>query len=626
MPGSALRQDQAGRSRMGGVENIKEAVRLTWRAAPRLLVVTAIVPAALALLAAVQLVLVRRFTAVLLEHAGANDPGDAVRQLALPAALVVGSLAVMVVLTDVERLLQELLTERVRVASARRTHQAIGRLDLIDFEYPEIHDRIYRAAGSDYRPAQIVRSLTSIFAIALRTVALVVMIIAIAPLLLPFLIALSLPVLIVAKLMAGQRFRFMFQMTPLERRRLYFSRMLIAREPAAENRAFGLAPHFGEQFDRLSQERDRELASTLRRQWHSMVIGQVAFVLLSGATLLTLGWLFSSGRADAASLLTAGFGVAQIAGQIGGLGVSMTDLAESSMFLRDQRDFLELLEHTAKTRPSGPEGGRLETLRVQEASFTYPSRQEPALSNVSMTIESGEIVALVGINGSGKTTFGKLIGLLYRPTSGSITWNGVDSGALDIEATRRRITTVFQDFQTYSETIRDSVAFGDMEGDPDDDRVAESLRAAGFDDGELDLNLFIGPEVDGGTSLSVGQRQRLAIARALYRRADLLILDEPTSSVDARTEHDLLRSLRVRGQTTVLISHRLANVSRADAIYVFDAGRIVESGDHETLMAKGGIYRDLYLLQASLYDDQSIAALSSFDPAVGAGDGDRGRS
>lgn len=605
---------------MGAVDNLKEAVRLTWRAASGLLTVTAIVPAALALLVALQLALVGRFTSILMDQAGVSDPGAAVRELALPAALVVGSLALMMVLTDVQRLLQEVLTERVRVASACRMHQAIGRLDLVDYDSPEIHDRIHRAASSDYRPAQVTRSLVAIFAIALRTAALVVMIVAIAPLLLPLLIALSLPVLIVARLTASHRFKFMFQMTPLERRRLYFSRMLIGRAPAAENRAFGLGPHFTQQFERLSQERHGELTASLRRQWHNMVMGQIAFVLVAGSTLLALGWLLSSGRADAPQLLTAAFGVAQVAGQIGGLGISMTELAESGLFLQDQRDFIEELEHSTKGDPKGPDGGRLETLRVTDASFTYPSRQEPALTEVSMTIRSGEIVALVGRNGSGKTTLGKVLGLLYTPASGSVQWNGLDTDAIDVTATRRRITTVFQDFQTYSETIRDSVVYGDIEGGFDDDKVAESLRSAGFADGEFDLDLFIGPEMDGGTALSLGQQQRLAIARALYRNADLLILDEPTSSVDAQTEHGLLRGLRSRGQTTVLISHRLANVATADSIYVFDAGRIVESGDHETLMAQGGIYRDLYLLQASLYDDQSGGASISFGPTFGDAD------
>jgi hypothetical protein len=148
------------RPRMGAAENLREAIRLTWRAAPKLLIVTVAVPAAIALVAAAQLLLVREFTAALLGEAAAGDPGDTVRQLMLPAALIVGSLAIMMVLTDVQRLLQELLTERVRLASARRMHQAIGQLDLVDYDVPEIHDRIHRASTSDFRPAQVVRDRT----------------------------------------------------------------------------------------------------------------------------------------------------------------------------------------------------------------------------------------------------------------------------------------------------------------------------------------------------------------------------------------------------------------------------------------------------------------------------------
>ncbi|MBX6723911.1 MAG: ABC transporter ATP-binding protein, partial [Dactylosporangium sp.] len=176
-----------------------------------------------------------------------------------------------------------------------------------------------------------------------------------------------------------------------------------------------------------------------------------------------------------------------------------------------------------------------------------------------------------------------------------------ECGALGHAALRRRIATVFQDYQTYAESIRDNVAFGAVDQPVDDDRIAWALKAAGFAEQELDLDRMLGPEHEGGTDLSGGQQQRLAIARALYRDADLLILDEPMSALDARAEHTLLAELRTMRRTTVLVSHRLANVAEADLILVFGAGRVIEEGTHEELMAHNGVYRELYQLQANLY-------------------------
>ncbi|MCD0453341.1 ATP-binding cassette domain-containing protein [Actinocorallia sp. API 0066] len=223
------------------------------------------------------------------------------------------------------------------------------------------------------------------------------------------------------------------------------------------------------------------------------------------------------------------------------------------------------------------------------------------MEQVDLTIERGQIVALVGPNGSGKTTLAKILAALYAPATGTIHWNGIDAARFDPAHLRSRIAAVFQDFQSFSETIAENVAFGDLDRETDRDRIGELLEIVGFAAGELDLDQLIGPEHDGGTALSGGQAQRLAIARALYRDADLLILDEPTSALDARSEHGLLAALRAMGRTTILISHRLANVAESDRILVFAEGRIIESGTHADLMTGAGVYRELYSLQADLY-------------------------
>jgi ATP-binding cassette subfamily B protein len=575
---------------------VSEGVRLCRRAAPRLTLVAVAVPLLQSALLGAQLLILHNFAGALLSaHA---DRGALLAALAAPALLIVATLVALAVLDNAQTIVRELLTERVRQDAARRMHAAIAALDLVDFDYPETHDRVLRAATTDFRPAQVVRALTTLAAMLLRGAVLAAFVVTLVPLLVPLLLVPAVPVLLVARALAGDRHRLTNRLTPLERRRLYFNRLLTAREPAAEVRAFGLGAYLSARFDELSRARETELRALLRRQWRRMLLGQAAFALAVAGVLAVLAWLFASGRADGAALIAAGVGVAQIAALVGALGYPVGELSEAALFLGDQRAFLESgrvppAHHDVAVEP-------LKRLDFDRVSFHYPTRDEAAVERVSLSVERGQIVAFVGANGSGKTTLAKLAGALFEPTAGAVRWNGTDLRELGRDEVRARIGIVFQDFQTYADTVEANVAL--LPG-ADPERVAEALDGAGFAEGELDPGRLIGPEHEGGTALSGGQEQRLAIARALYRGADLLILDEPTSSLDARAEHGLLAHLRRAGRTTILVSHRLANVAEADRIFVLDGGRVIEEGDHRALMAAGGVYHELYTLQAALYSD-----------------------
>lgn len=255
------------------------------------------------------------------------------------------------------------------------------------------------------------------------------------------------------------------------------------------------------------------------------------------------------------------------------------------------------------THPSGD-------IELKHVSFSYPKSDEPALRNVTLRIPAGQTVAIVGENGAGKTTLVKLLMKLYEPTSGSIMVGGRSLADIDSTDWRRHIGSLFQDFQTFhSFTIRDSVWFGDITMDREGPEVEEALRAAeaqhfvqALPHG---LDTYIGKYIEdnNGTDLSGGQHQRLAIARTLFRSPDLLILDEPTSAIDANAEYSIFRSIETarKGRTTVLISHRFSTVRRADYIYVLDDGRLREEGTHERLMARQGRYYEMFTKQAEGY-------------------------
>jgi ATP-binding cassette subfamily B protein len=258
-------------------------------------------------------------------------------------------------------------------------------------------------------------------------------------------------------------------------------------------------------------------------------------------------------------------------------------------------------------RPTATVDAPFRRLVVENVSFTYPGTDRAVLREVSLEIRAGEVVALVGVNGCGKTTLAKLLCQLYRPQSGRILWDVTDTASIDPRSTRKSIAVVFQDFVRYQLDARANVALG-RPGRPDDwGAVVEASRSAGAHEFLAALprgyDTVLSRAFAGGEDLSIGQWQRVALARAFYRDAAFLVLDEPTAALDARAEQDLFESLRqlCRGRSVLFISHRLSSVRSADRIYVLDHGEIVEQGSHDDLVVTGGLYAELFTLQAAAY-------------------------
>jgi ATP-binding cassette, subfamily B, bacterial len=240
-------------------------------------------------------------------------------------------------------------------------------------------------------------------------------------------------------------------------------------------------------------------------------------------------------------------------------------------------------------------------------SFAYPGVDRLALSNVSLEIGNGEVVALVGENGSGKTTLVKLLSQLYQPTAGQVLWNGIDAREYPCEEIRDQITVLFQDFVQYHLDADENIFLGRVDRPRHDSDVMDAAIQSGAHDFLSALPqgyaTRLGRQFLGGQELSVGQWQRVALARAFFRGGELLILDEPTASLDPRAEHDLFARMRrlAEGRSVLLVSHRFSTVRSADRIYVLEQGRISEAGDHDQLMSLGGRYAELFELQASAY-------------------------
>jgi len=243
---------------------------------------------------------------------------------------------------------------------------------------------------------------------------------------------------------------------------------------------------------------------------------------------------------------------------------------------------------------------------AEHLSFAYPGNGQPVLLDVSLHIERGERIAIVGENGAGKTTLAKVLIGLYQPDAGSVRLDGTLLSSAQAVRTRRRVAAVFQDYATFQITARESIGFGDLAGLADDARLREAAQRADIDDLIAGLpggfDAYLGREF-GETDLSGGQWQRIALARAFFRDADLLVLDEPTAALDPLAELALFERFAelAAGRTAIMISHRLGAARLADRVIVLQEGAIVEEGHHDTLVAKGGVYAALFAAQAQWY-------------------------
>lgn len=431
----------------------------------------------------------------------------------------------------------------------------------------------------------------------------------------------ALPVLVAQLRLSRVRGDTVLHNSPRRRRQLFYSMLLTDQQAAKEIRLFGLGGFFK---DRLLHEFRAEQAADRavdRMTARTDTLLSLMTAVVSGAVLALGVSAAAHGRESIGELSVLIAALAAVQGSLAGI-VSQLAVADQS---------LNLFEHFLAVVEGGPEESATSAvgvpalhgaIRFEDVWFRYREDSPWVLSGIDLTLDRGRAVALVGMNGAGKSTVVKLLCRLYEPTKGRITWDGRDIREFDPAELRRRIGTVFQDHVCYELSARDNIALGDLSARQDDVRLRTAAARAGVDDVvqrlpqryDTMLSRMFRPDsggvsgsVSGGTVLSGGQWQRLALARALLReQADLLILDEPSSGLDARAEHQVHRMLATScaGQTRLMVSHRLNTVREADVILVLGSGRVEQSGTHTELMAAGGAYAELFRLQAEGYRDR----------------------
>lgn len=412
---------------------------------------------------------------------------------------------------------------------------------------------------------------------------------------------------VVAHLLYGRRsFEIEFARTADRRRSFYYQFITTTDHSFKEVRLFQLGPFFLDRFRQLARrflQVDRDLAR--RQSIAGAALGVLSVVTASGALIWAMLTSATSGRVgELAGYLQA---VGLVQASVLSLLLGLSSLHQNSLFIGNLFDFLKLPEQTIK-------GGSLpfpSTLRkgieFRDVSFVYPGTTELVLDRLSFFIPAGRCVALVGQNGAGKTTIVKLLTRLYAPTGGQILIDDVPIEAYDLDDLHRHMGVIFQDFIKYEMTVRHNIGFGRVDALDDDSRIAEAAMSGGadviVDELQGGYDAMLGRHFEEGHQLSGGQWQKIALSRAFMRGAPIVVLDEPTASIDAEAEAEIFGRLSEisGGATALLIAHRFSTVRIADRILVIEKGGLIEEGSHEDLMRTDGTYARLFRLQASGY-------------------------
>ena len=475
------------------------------------------------------------------------------------------------------------------------------------FEDPAFHDGMTRAARDiSWRPAAMVADMVMLARGVVSFIAMAYVLRSFGIIPLAVLALLFLPLLWIRYRNSSRLYRARRDVTPLTRQAAYFSWLLTGEKPAREVKLFGLGGYF-ERLFRINFEGSKgpELEAVRKNTLLESAASLVKVAAFAGILLYASG-AFVRSEITAGELAMYLVAFRQALVYLRDAVSGYAGLAENRLFLKDLFSFLDMKGDMGGAAMP-PESSEFADIVAENVSFTYPGAKEPAVSGVSLRISRGEKIAVVGPNGSGKTTLVKLLCRLYDPDSGRILLNGRDISTMDPALYRRLFSVVFQNFMLYFLTAGENISLSSSGGSGDPERVREAAARAGIADLLESLpegyDTMLGHHAEGGREMSWGEWQKIAIARALYRQAPVLVLDEPSSSLDADSEYEIFSDLSriTDGRSCIFISHRLSNVRDADRIIVLDRGRIAESGTHDELMAAGGRYNEMYSRQKSMY-------------------------
>ncbi|MEV4365954.1 ABC transporter ATP-binding protein [Nonomuraea sp. NPDC049637] len=598
-------------------ELLRQALRLGWQASRRDLASVIAFNSLAGLCACLGLVSGAQLLTQLLSSP--NLTREALLETLGPIVAVVAAGGARSWLLSLARWAQARLRPQVERIVAVRLAEGASKVPLADFDNPTFHDSMTRARDRGlYEAPQMVSRAVDVLGALMGVMAAAGALTVLHPVLLPLLTAAIAVQAWTTARSARMRFETIFQLASSRRRKWMLHDLMVGRSAALEVRAFTMRDFLLVEYNSIARHEEGLELGLARRE---LVIGFTGTVLRGigiGLVYAALGVLFASGVMPLSAAGAAIFAIQLGSSSLGALVISLNGCYESGLYFLDLVEFLEVTaarrsDSASSVRPMdgvSPSQSPVVALaqpaqfELSGVSFSYPGGTSPAVSDVSIRVSRGEMIALVGENGSGKSTVAKLIAALYDPDHGEIRWNGESLVGIRQEELWRHIGFIAQDFTHWPFSVRENITMGL----PVDQ---ELLGTAAFRSGvnvvveglDAGYDTLLDRRFKSGHELSKGQWQRIAAARAFYRDPALLICDEPTAALDARGEQAFLDALRVYAQdkAVILITHRLENVRYCDRAYVLTNGRVAESGDHDELVSRQGPFYELYRLQANRY-------------------------
>jgi ATP-binding cassette subfamily B protein len=587
-------------------KNLRQGLSLAWTASPRLLIrytllgmFSAVMPPIAVYLGAV---LVNRISDARLHSLHLKDFFPIVIGLWIAAAVqrAVGAYLGYG---------RNLYVRRVELEAERRLLAKAAKVDLGHFDNSDWFDRLARAKRDvSWRPGDLTWSVLGLSGNIVTIILMAGLLASLHYLLVILALGAALLSIAIESRVTSRLYKFFYKETTEERERGYIGGLLVEPRTTKEIRAYVLADYL--------LDRHRQLSENLFKQRERMYRSGIRISMLSGivtGTTLALAYIFVAIRGLEGTISPGGVvlvigAFTAVSGTLGQITSTFVAVDQHTTFLDDYFSFLAIeplipVPADPRSIPDGPING----ITFEEVSFSYPGGTGPAVEGLNLQIRSGELIALVGENGAGKSTLIKLLLRFYDAQKGSVRVGGIDVKEMDPDVLRNRIGVLFQDFANYELTIRENVTMGRPYSKADDERVMKALRDSRSEwlvrKMPNGLDSKVGRLFEGGHDLSGGEWQRLALARIMYRNADIWILDEPTSSLDPEAEAAIFAELKenLKGRIGIVISHRFSTVRVADRIAVIDDGRVTELGTHKELLAANNRYAHLFELQASGY-------------------------
>ncbi len=601
---------------IGQLPYLGRSLHLVWQAAGWWTIAWAVLLAAQGVLPLASVYLSRVVVNQILLVLGQGANWQQAQMLLIPVLLVGGVMALTEVLRGLSGWVRTVLAELVRDHITELVQRQSATIDFAFYESPAYYDRLYRVrTDASFRPLMLLENVGTLLQSSITLIAMLGVLIPLGFWLPIALLISTLPSLYTVLHYNQRQHRWWLRSTPEERRAQYYDWLLTEGETAAEMRLFNLNQHFQALYRTLRHRIRRERLTIARNQALAEFAASAFALIVTGIAIAWMGWQALAGRLTLGDLALFYQAFNQGQSVMRSVLQSLSQIYSNSLFLSNFFEFLALdPQMTDPVDPKPLPSTLMQGIEFQQVSFQYPGSDRHALEDFSLTIPAGTMVAIVGNNGAGKSTLIKLLCRLYDPQHGSITLDGIDLRSFSVPDLRRYITMLLQQPVHYNATAAENIVLSRIAGESWGEELPEQLHrlkseivlaaeAAGADQPIARLpkqyDTLLGKWFETGTDLSVGEWQRLSLARAFLRPAPLVILDEPTSAMDSWAEADWLKRFRnlVQGRTAIVITHRFTTAMRADLIYVMVNGQVVESGTHDSLVAQEGLYAQSWRVQ-----------------------------